>query len=671
MAPDRVDVMRLLVTARLRARRYEEALADVERLLELKPGDSSALTSRLVALLSLDRAEEAEQTLAEMSEAVKNLEGGYDWEPRLCAATATFIKEKGDPKAAEELWNDCLEQFPAEESIVFGGFEFFNEIAKPWRASEILRRAYEAEPTHLPFIEVFANRLGLAGQTEEAERILLAATEDGLNDRQAWFSLSHYYERRDEHARAADAMANGLALMGEAPPLLVAEYVDLLIRAGDYDEAEQLLPKFEGEPMLSNMLRGRLRLVRGRSAEAIEAFEEGLRLWPDNTVVRWLVAQAHEQLGDYDRAVTEYAEAMRSDPTNRDAVFSLLHLLEALGRDQEAMGVLERYWRRTPRDPESFVQGIRFASRTGQRESLDRAVRRLGEIPGYRGVLIVELAAIQTSRAGPAAGIEYIRNAKLDLTRPTHGPVLRALVEYLVAEGKQNEALAAADAALAAHPDAPLFLELRAHALRAAGAEGLAREALERALALEPKRASAVAGLGALAAASGDRAAAIALYDRAARTDRDDSSYAWEAIQLVAASGDDAEIERRLEALLLRDGTHAEALSLRARQLLTRDPERAFSLARRAARLRGSPDAFDVLGRIQLERGDPEQAAEVLRRSVALRPDRPSAHYWLGVALAAAGDVEGARSELSAALEADSFPEREDAQARLARLNVD
>ncbi|MCH7643783.1 MAG: tetratricopeptide repeat protein [Myxococcales bacterium] len=140
---------------------------------------------------------------------------------------------------------------------------------------------------------------------------------------------------------------------------------------------------------------------------------------------------------------------------------------------------------------------------------------------------------------------------------------------------------------------------------------------------------------------------------------------------MVAASGDDAEVERRLEALLLRDGTHAEALSLRARQLLTRDPERAFSLARRAARLRGSPDAFDVLGRIQLERGDPEQAAEVLRRSVALRPDRPSAHYWLGVALAAAGDVEGARSELSAALEADSFPEREDAQARLARLNVD
>jgi tetratricopeptide (TPR) repeat protein len=285
--------------------------------------------------------------------------------------------------------------------------------------------------------------------------------------------------------------------------------------------------------------------------------------------------------------------------------------------------------------------------------------------------LVAELAAIQASRAGPAAGIEYIRNSNLDLTRPIHGPALRALVEYLVAEGKHGEALRAADAALAAKPDDPLFHELRANALRAAGEAGLAREAFERALALEPKRASAAGWLAELAAERGEQAAAIALYDRAARADPEDSRYAWEAIQLVAASGDDAEVERRLEVLLLGDATHAEALGLRARQLQTRDPERALSLARRAVRLRGGPDALDLLGRIQFERGNPEQAAETFRRSIASQPDRPSTHYWLGVALAATGDVDGARSELSAALEAGSFPEREDAQAQLARLNAD
>ena len=61
----------------------------------------------------------------------------------------------------------------------------------------------------------------------------------------------------------------------------------------------------------------------------------------------------------------------------------------------------------------------------------------------------------------------------------------------------------------------------------------------------------------------------------------------------------------------------------------------------------------------------------MFRRSVALQPDSPSAHYWLGVALAATGDVEGARSELSTALETDSFPEREDAEEQLARFKTD
>ncbi len=677
LAPDRVEVLRLLINARMRARQNEQALEDVASLLELEPDDPGAMISRLVALLSLDRAEEAEQALEALGEAAKRLEGGYEWEPRICGGTATFLKEKGDLEAAENLWNECLEQFPAEEMIVFSGVEFFNEIGNPARASEVLRRAYETEPTHLPFVDAYANRLALAGQSEEAERILLAATEDGFNDRRAWFTLSDYYERRDEFDRAAEAMQNGLALMGDVPPLIAAEYVDLLIRAGRYAEAEALLPSFQNEVMISNLLRGRLLLARGQPRQALDAFQEGIRVWPDNSVARWLAARAHEQLGDYDLAVREYAEALRSDPGDRDALASLLRLLEMLGRDAEALVVVERYWREQPGDPEGLLHVVRIAGRAGRRRLLDQATKELGVIPSYRGRLVAELAALQASRSGPAAGAEYIRNARLDLGHPVHEAALTALVEYLAAQGSHGAALRAADAAVAAAPEEPRFHEIRASALRGAGERELAREAFERALSLEPERPTALAGLAALAAERGDVAEAIALYDRAdaasgyGRADHGDperSRYAWQAIRLVAASGGEAEVERRLEALLVRDGAHAAALELRARQLQARDPERALSLARRAARLRAGPEALDLLGRIQLERGDAEQAAESFRRYVASRPDEPSGHYWLGVALAAAGDVEGARSELAAALEAESFPEREDAQAQLARL---
>ncbi len=671
LAPDRVDVMRLLISARLKASQNEEALVDVERLLELKPGDSAALISRLVALLTLDRADEAEEALAEIGEAIKNLEDGYEWEPRVCGGTATFMKEKGDPEAAERLWNDCLEQFPAEEMIVFGGVEFFAERSQPRRATEILRRALEAEPTQLAFIEALARRLNLAGENAEAERLLLAATEDGVNDRQAWFTLANYHEQRGETAKAAEAMAKGLERMGRIPSLRLAEYVDLLIRAGYYDKAEEIVPEFDGEPVIANLLRGRLLLVRGKSSEALEALEEGLRLWPDNSAARQLVAEAAEQLGDYGRAVNEYVEALRAEPGNREALFSLLRLLEALGRDQEAAVVFERYWRENPRDPESLVEAIRFANRAGQQKRVERAVRRLGEIPGQRGVVVAEIATIRASRGGPAEAVDFIRKSKLDLTRPFNAPVLRALVEYLAAEGKAGEALGAADAAVSADPDRALFHELRAAALRAGGEPGLAREALERALALEPERASAIAELASLAAERGERKAAIALYDRASQADPDASEYAWQAIQLFVAAGEDAEVERRLEALLISDTIHAEAASLRARQLIESDPARARILARRAVRLHGGPDALEVLGRIYLVSGDVEQAAKLLGRAVKLRPDGPSTRYWLGMALSAMGDEAGARRELNAALAAGDFPERDDAQAELARLTAD
>jgi superkiller protein 3 len=671
LAPDRVDVLRLLVEAKVEARQNEQALADAERLLERVPGDPGALMARLVALLSLDRADEAEQALAALREAVEKAEEAAHWEPRMCAAAATFTKEKGDPEAAEALWNDCLEKYPGEDVVVFGAVEFFGERAQRWRGLEILRRAHDAEPTHLPFIEVLANQLGAAGRSAEAEELLRAATRDGVNDQQAWLSLAHYHEQRDEAAKARDALEQGLRLLEEAPPALAAAYVDLSIRAGDFERAEELLSRFESEPVMESLLRGRLLLARARPAEALEALEEGLRLWPDHSVARWLAAQAAEQLGDYDRALTEYREAVRNDPRNRDAVSSLLRLLEASGQYQEALAVLARYQGLGPRsrDPELLVQAMRFASRAGQRGIFDEAVRRLAEIPGQRGVVAAEVAAIQSARAGPEAGVAVIRSAGLDLTLAVNEPALRALVLSLVAAGKPGEAVIAAEATLAAHPDEAAFHELRGRALRAGGDAGGAREALERALELEPERAGALAELAALAEGQGHRAAAIALYDRAARADPEDTPHAWRAIQLVAASDDGAELERRLEALLARDGTHAGAANLLAQRLRSRDPERAFALARRAVRFRGGAEALDTLGRMQLERGDAERAIETLGRSLELRPDSPSTRYWLGRALAAAGDAEGARRALGEALAAETFPEREAAKAELARLN--
>ncbi|MBW2691991.1 MAG: tetratricopeptide repeat protein [Deltaproteobacteria bacterium] len=672
LAPGRVEVIRLLLQARLAAKQNEEVLETAALLLTLEPDDPDALMARLVALLSLDRADEAEQALAVFRKAVDELPGENEWRPRGCAVTATFTKEKGDAEAAEAVWEDCLKEFPGEEIVVFGAIEFFAERSNYGRTQEILRRAYEAEPTHLPFVGALANQLGASGQTEEAEQLLrTAATRDGGKEPDAWLVLAQYHEQRDETAKARDALAQGMRLMGEAPATLVAAYVDLLIRAGDYDEAEELIVRFEPSPVMLNMLRGRLLLARGQPAEALAALDEGLRLWPDHSVARLLAGTAAEQIGDFERAVQEYGEAIRNDRGNRDAVLSLLRLLEALHHDREALPTLARYQGENPGDPEILVQTIRFAHRAGALELAEGAAQSLRAIPGYRGVAVAEVAAIHAARGGPTEGAKTIRAARLDLTQPRNGSALGPLIEYLVAADRSAEALEATQAALASHPKEAVFHELHGRALSGAGEPDAAREAFQQALELEPERAAALAQLAALEAEQGDRETAIALYDRAALADPENATYAWDAIQLASASEHGADLDRRLEALMARHGTHAAAAELLARRLREREPERAFDLARRAVRLRGGPNALDTLGRIQLARGDAESAVRTLGASVELRPDSPSTQYWLSQALVATEDEEGARRALVASLAKGAFPEREAAQTELARLNGD
>jgi tetratricopeptide (TPR) repeat protein len=672
LAPDRLDAQRLLLQARLQAKQNEEALEDAARLLALEPGDPEALMARAVALLSLDRADEAGAALAELREAVKDLPGDLGWEPRMCAATATFAKESGDPAAADELWSQCLEATPADELVVFGAIDYFAARPGEDRSIAILRRAHESDPANLRFVEALAGRLGAVGEGEEAQELLRAVTRSEGQEVQVqgWLALARYHEPRDEVREARDAMAQALRLLGEAPATLIAPYVDLLIRAGDYDEAEAWVGKFES-PVMQHLLRGRLLLERGRPAEALPELEEGMRLWPDNSVARWLAGRAAEQLGDYDRAVQEYGEAVRNDPGNRDAVRSLLRLLEAQGLDGEGLATLNRYLSDNPRDPEMLVQMMRFAYRAGAQQMLERATRTLRAIAGQRMVVATELAAMRAADAGPAAAIETIRKSELDLTRTQNGPLLELLVRYLIEDGRSREGLRSVDTALAVHPDEARLHELRGRALRGAGDAAAARAALERALELQPERASALAELAALVAEQGDRDAALVLYDRAATADPEQAAYPWAAIRLVESGADAADLERRLEALLARYGTHAAAANLLAQRLLERDPERALALARRAVRFGGGPDAFATLGRVELARGDATSAVETLAVSLELRPDSPSTHYWLGLAWAAHGDERRAREALNAALATQTFPEREAARAALARLDGD
>src|SRR5438445_125679 len=95
----------------------------------------------------------------------------------LCAARATFAKEKGDTKGAEERFETCLKDFPDEPLIVNGAVQFFDEIERIDRANEIMAQMLERMPGSYDIRSTLALRLAAQGKDADAEALLRKGTE--------------------------------------------------------------------------------------------------------------------------------------------------------------------------------------------------------------------------------------------------------------------------------------------------------------------------------------------------------------------------------------------------------------------------------------------------------------------------------------------------------------
>src|SRR5262245_11062012 len=436
--------------ARLGTNRFEEALADADRLLALDADEQEARIVRLQSLIGLKRIDEAEAVFGELEAQWRQLP-----EPladRYCAARALFAKEADQIELAEQRLEECLREFPTGPMTIEQAIDFFDERGRADRATEILRKALEEEPTSALTRERLAARLRSAGQPEEAERLLLAGTElqDPIVARNAWGALAAHYFQLDQFAKAVSAWQHVLELTEKPDPEHLFGYAEALIRAGRHDEALKVareLPEVYAE-----LVRGLSLLEQGRPEEALERFSAGLRLWPNHAGARYFAAIAAERSGNFDRAIEEYRQSLRSGAAQGDAGVRLARLYEAEGAYEPAMQVLSRHLDAQPRDPEGRLLALRIAAhlRRGDwfREALAWPTRRGGPV-------VAQAAQIVASSRGPAAAVDLLRRAPgIDFTDPADADALRVLVVQLLASGRGDEARAQVETALTAHPDA-------------------------------------------------------------------------------------------------------------------------------------------------------------------------------------------------------------------------
>ena len=623
--PDNVRALLLRGEARIGQKGApERALVDLDRALELDPSNLGIQTLRAEALIRAHREEEA----AAVIEALVEEGGEKSLDPavlgRLCVTRALFASERSllDKDEAlfdeaEVLFEECLERFPTHGLVLDQAASFFDARGKPERGTEALREALEKMPHALNFRSRLSSRLLGAGDRDGAEQVLREGLEfeDPVLRAGVWAALTNYYLSLDDIDQAADAYEESMALVADPSPLAVLTLADLLARAGRHERALEVAERLENDSQRA-LIEARVLLDQGRPADALARLEDALLAWPNNAGARYYAARAAEQIGDFDRAIEEYRQSIRSDAKLTEAGLRLAMLSLAAGVPQDAWMAATHHFTAHPNDPEGMTFLVRLAGRIQPGNRLQTLLTQLRRTPMWSRALAVQVEAI-AARHGPEAAVERIRAARgFDLTRPHDADLLRALVNALIAAERIDEAREAVEAALAAHDDSADFHEIHARVLEGedASAEKILA-AYERSVELDPKQFRALEALGRIAQERGDTGAALAYYDRATAASITRPSAARRAAQLVEDASRLEEAETRWEEFLREHPWDARAAIALATLRLDReaDLDRSLELAQRAVRFRGGPAAKSLLAQVYEQRGEAELAAEVRR----------------------------------------------------------
>ncbi|UCE85206.1 MAG: tetratricopeptide repeat protein [Deltaproteobacteria bacterium] len=669
IAPENVEAHRLRGRAYLADKRFDEALADAAWLIETDPTSAIGLVLKGSIYSDMQRYDEAEGAFRQAIELTA--EDPADNE-RVWVVLTSFLAENiDDADRAEAGFAEAREVHPDSPALKNSYLAFLVKSERLEDAERLLREEIEREPENIQRRVALSNNLRAQGRDDEAEAVLEAMTED-FPIAAAWHVLGRSRLQRQDFAGAREALERAVELAPEDEPLkfLLAE---AQVRDGDPEAARALVKTFERKPYQA-FVEGLIAMEAEAFAEALDAFDEGLRNWPDNVGARYNAGLAARSLGDWERAINEFTEAARidmsatrntTDPFETEAALQLAYIFHQRANHRPALRWASVHLHHHPEDHRAKLL---IATTLREQGSLVQARKLLVEMldTPVESDARSELAQLEFDAGDVAAAWKL-----LDGAEPGDLRSLSIAVEREVDAGNVDAALARLDRAEASGAyEAVELVSLRGRVLYVSGETQRAGETFERALELDPDHAATIAGLATLRASHGQVDEAIEMFDRAAELEPENADHVYHAGQLLLQMGRTDAAEARLRTVARIDPGHAQARNDLA-WLLSNDPStlaEALRIGTEAYRLNDGSAYADTLGWIHYLRSEYPAAVDLLSRAAKGAPDDPTIRYHLGMALSRQGQNDRALEELKAAVGSRGFDEVEDAQMEIARL---
>ena len=709
--PGDSDVYYFLAWARYARMRYDDALADINRTLEVEPHDVWAHSARISILRDADRFEEAELAAAHALAL-------HPDEPQILTGYAWLRREQNDLPGALAAIDKAASGAPPESWAVRSRISLLQSARRYDDAETAALEALALRPhdldLHREYVLVLYRRdrldeavaaaqntaranpmsvvaqrtqvelLRLARRYSEAEAAIVEALERHPVSVDLYLEKAWLESNQDDEEAAITTAKRALAIDPGSPDALYA-HATFLNYANRFAEAEEAantavsrdagtadmylqlgyalfdqgrttegieairtaLGRFQNN---LSLLRGLVSLLRvaHRYDESAVAAEAALTRHPDDAYLLTNLAWNFSERDQADEALATVERALEATPSSAWALRSRVRFLSDLKRYDEAMEALEAAEAKLPDDPELAVERGWLLHRQRRYDEAVQAGRQAVRIAPLNHWALRSLVSFVSSAHSLAEAETDARRAAALIP---HSPDLRTDLAWLVSrQDREEEAIRLVDEVLATHPHNVAALSARISFLGYARRFDEQQEALAHALKLHPQVADILLTVASVHSGNDRHKQAIALVDRAIEVSPGDLRPLRQRIDALVTAQRFEDAEHA--CALLPDENDVEGLLLRARMARLSDRhEAAVELLARAHE--ADPSHFGVRAQ-QVDALLPLQrlaeAEAIARQTVEENPRQVAAALALSRVLGHRRDIAGALACLEPAL---------------------
>jgi tetratricopeptide (TPR) repeat protein len=579
-------------------------------------------------------------------------------QPDLVLLLVQTLFQDGQNDAAENFANELIEKQKTYGSIYDVLYVYYVRNSHLDLAEELLERKISNNPTQGGALLQLALHYYMSNRRPEMVATLQRLTSNSKTFPDNHLQVGDFYERIRDFDGALQQYGQGEQEDPKNRRRYQKRMVEVLGTQGQRDRAWKLvtaLLKDDPKDPEAVAMEATLRLETADSGQVKSIINQlqplTLKL-PGNATLHLNLGRAYMTAGDpqnLDQARIQFLEALKIEPRYIPARLALSQLQLARGENPQAVETAEEVIAADQSNREArLVRAaglVKMHEYSKAREELTAVLKMQPEWNEARFQL-AELDYMERRFNDAAADFQVL----IDANDPRGLP---GMLEAKAGQGEWDQAIKLAGDQLRQSPDRFDYRMKLAITCFRAGRYSEATEQFQKLIDKKPNSADLYVRIGESKKSAGDIKGAVGSFDRASQLEPGNLLAHLDLAMTYEQTGRDEDAGKSYEDVIKIQPDNVEALNNLAYLKADRgvDLDQALTYAKQAQQKRpNDPNVMDTVALIYIRKNLTDDSLRLLRHLVSQKPENPTFHLHLAMALYQKGERPLARKELETAL---------------------